>query len=178
MEPFILRLEDFMKEGALPPNDRSDVLYPLLLWRSQHVDANISFTGGLSISFRSMMMNWMYNHLLDIKKDQFKTWRTDGTLHAALMLWIAVRYKDELVGADGAVNEVLYARAWEHLVEFTGRTIDGREVPAVEDVDKIRLASFERLLFDESKEAGAAGQRQWGLDTDGHQENWDPYTSI
>ncbi|KXN91915.1 hypothetical protein AN958_11361 [Leucoagaricus sp. SymC.cos] len=47
-----------------------------------------------------------------------------------------------------------------------------------EDVDKEAILDLEQLMFECSKRAGEAGERQWGINTSGLQDGWDPYTEV
>ncbi|KAF9061239.1 hypothetical protein BDP27DRAFT_1160503, partial [Rhodocollybia butyracea] len=44
------------------------------------------------------------------------------------------------------------------------------------DVDLEALRILEDLIFDISKDAGVAGNQQWGLDSGPHLRNWNPWS--
>jgi hypothetical protein len=46
------------------------------------------------------------------------------------------------------------------------------------DVEHECLGYFEERLFEDSLQAGQAGNKQWGLDVGPHQENWSPYADL
>lgn len=43
------------------------------------------------------------------------------------------------------------------------------------NVDKECLEQLEEAMFEQSAQAGRAGNYQWGLDVGDHQEGWNPY---
>ncbi|KAL0960361.1 hypothetical protein HGRIS_011985 [Hohenbuehelia grisea] len=59
------------------------------------------------------------------------------------------------------------------------RQLDAKsqEWPPV-DVDRECLHIFEERLFERSARAGVAGHHQWGCDTEGHQNGWNPYEGL
>jgi hypothetical protein len=46
------------------------------------------------------------------------------------------------------------------------------------DVDLEYLLVFEQRLFEKSAQSGSAGNYQWGLDAENHQDGWDPYAEL
>ncbi|KAF9523701.1 hypothetical protein CPB83DRAFT_748813, partial [Crepidotus variabilis] len=46
------------------------------------------------------------------------------------------------------------------------------------DVEKESLELLEEQMFEMSKQAGVAGNRQWGLDAGSHQDDWNPYDGL
>ncbi|KAF9529533.1 hypothetical protein CPB83DRAFT_834956 [Crepidotus variabilis] len=46
------------------------------------------------------------------------------------------------------------------------------------DVEKESLELLEEQMFEMSKQAGVAGNRQWGLDAGSHQDDWNPYGGL
>ncbi|KAJ7839890.1 hypothetical protein B0H13DRAFT_1649979 [Mycena leptocephala] len=46
------------------------------------------------------------------------------------------------------------------------------------DIDHECLNIFEERLFEQSFQAGRAGNHQWGLDVGPHQDNWNPCANI
>lgn len=48
----------------------------------------------------------------------------------------------------------------------------------VVDVDHKVVCLLEKAMFEHSKESGAAGNWQWGLDAGDHQERWVPYLDL
>ncbi|ESK87120.1 hypothetical protein Moror_11896 [Moniliophthora roreri MCA 2997] len=107
-------------------------------------------------------------------------WVVNGTLQHAFTLWIEHRDRIEFK-SDSACpvekqehEQFVRQQAFRRLMEYTGCSEDGSPLPQTFDVDRDSLAQLEQKMFDMSKEAGAAGNWQWGLDVGCHQDDWHP----
>lgn len=81
------------------------------------------------------------------------------------------------VSESESVDRFAIEKGSERLVDFTGRTTDGKIKPEAVDVDMEALVLLEKRMFDTSEDAGFAGNHQWGLDIGMHQDNWYPWNS-
>ncbi|KAG6824176.1 hypothetical protein H0H93_002476, partial [Arthromyces matolae] len=89
----------------------------------------------------------------------------------ALTIFIASRLRADRFYQD-LEHEVLLQHAWK---------IQCTETPGLSDhidVDAESLTLLEEEMFERSKEAGAAGNWQWGLDAGDHQGRWNPYEGL
>ncbi|KAK0244804.1 hypothetical protein EDD85DRAFT_785168 [Armillaria nabsnona] len=112
-------------------------------------------------------------------------WVTGLAMSHARTLVIAYRHRDLFLQDEAcppmseseSADRFAFEKAWERLVNFTGRTTDGKIKPDVVDVDMEALVILEKRMFDTSEDAGIAGNHQWGLDIGMHQDNWYPWNS-
>ncbi|KAJ8089935.1 hypothetical protein PM082_018513 [Marasmius tenuissimus] len=117
----------------------------------------------------------------DLKK---YTYVTDGPLQEAFIRYIASRDEEEFLALTDCPRrgrmrtQFVPDRAWERLVAYTGKTQDGRDISAVEDLDYQSLALLKDRMFDPRFNIGTTGQQQWGLDVGIHQCDRDPYAQF
>ncbi|ESK89820.1 hypothetical protein Moror_868 [Moniliophthora roreri MCA 2997] len=115
-------------------------------------------------------------------KEVAPSWVVNSVLQHAFMLWIEHRDKKEFESHSsfpaGTKEHAhfIQQQAWARLVEYTGCAEDGGPLPLKFDIDQDLLARLEDKMFDMSKEAGPAGNWQWGLDVECHQDDWHPNT--
>ncbi|KAJ6552344.1 hypothetical protein B0H10DRAFT_2104636 [Mycena sp. CBHHK59/15] len=64
------------------------------------------------------------------------------------------------------------------MLQIAWRYLSSQPSGGFTDVDRECLGFFEERLFEDSHEAGQAGNQQWGLDVGPHQDNWNPYANI
>uniref|UniRef100_A0A0W0FNU7 Uncharacterized protein n=1 Tax=Moniliophthora roreri TaxID=221103 RepID=A0A0W0FNU7_MONRR len=153
--------------------------YPFAGWRRQQHARVVPFNGGLHNATQSRITNWLYQNIPGIK-DAPPLWVVNGTLQHAFTLWIEHRDRIEFE-SDSACpvekqerEQFVRQQAFRRLMEYTGCSEDGSPLPQTFDVDRDSLAQLEQKMFDMSKEAGAAGNWQWGLDVGCHQDDWHP----
>jgi hypothetical protein len=70
----------------------------------------------------------------------------------------------------------LIAQAWKRMVGDDEKRDENRYRRDPVDVEKAAIEELEEAMFTQSKEARRSGDRQWGKDTSGHQDGWDPYS--
>lgn len=75
----------------------------------------------------------------------------------------------------GKVALFTIEKAWEHMQEYTGLSLDGTVTIKSADVDLEAIKHLDHAMFDMSEMAGMAGNLQWGLDIGMHEDNWLPY---
>ncbi|KAL0569338.1 hypothetical protein V5O48_012626 [Marasmius crinis-equi] len=165
-------------------NELKSLDYPTIKYQEDKKRPEVDLTGGLHLTLRSQIQNYMYNCIPGVKELKKHTWVTDGPLQDALMLYIAHRDEEEFAAKTecpktGAKHtRFIRARAWERLVAYTGKTENGREIPMREDVNYQSLALLEDRMFAPQFNPGEAGEQQWGVDVGIHQCDWDPYPNF
>lgn len=143
------------------------------------------FTGTLDLRTQSEIINWMYHKIPGIKR-KVARWLVDGTLQDAFLVWIQYRDRALFEAELGALTNPLddeqmrrhwiREKAWQRLQTSTyGRDMEVFTSQEHVDVDLESLAHLELRMFDRSREAGHAGNCQWGLDIGINQEDWWPY---
>ncbi|KAK1223253.1 hypothetical protein PQX77_013880 [Marasmius sp. AFHP31] len=169
-----------LRKLIFTPESCNPADYPSLQYRKGKKTRIVPFTGGLPHTTRSKVKNWMYNKIPGLKEREDLTWLTDGGLQEALMRLIAHRDREEFTilkdcpKTGHKKQRFIFAKAWERLDCYTGRTQDGRPQPVVEDVDKQALSLLKDAMFLPDLNPGPPGQQQWGLDVGIHQDNRDP----
>ncbi|KIK54277.1 hypothetical protein GYMLUDRAFT_249603 [Collybiopsis luxurians FD-317 M1] len=82
--------------------------------------------------------------------------------------------EEETAQFEDVDSHVLH-KAWEHLQEWNGLTVDGKlQQKDGVDVNFEALHLLDKIMFDESQRAGVAGNHQWGLDVGPHEGGGDP----
>ncbi len=143
------------------------------------------WTGSLTLNDLARINNYFFRRILKIGKECPLYWVTGLAMSHARTLVIAYRHRDLFVQDEAcppmseseSADHFVIEKAWERLVNFTGRTTDGKIKPDVVDVDMEALVILEKRMFDTSEDAGIAGNHQWGLDIGMHQDNWYPWNS-
>ncbi|THU75736.1 hypothetical protein K435DRAFT_846836, partial [Dendrothele bispora CBS 962.96] len=135
------------------------------------------FCGGLTLDDQARILNWIYT-----KFPNFNPVHLEVAVAHARTLLVAYRYRDEFLGSQSQTDQetlsdqhYVLQRAWQRLVEFTGKTVDGKLKPTAADVDYEAINILEEIMFDRTHEAGIAGNCQWGLDVAPLEDNWFPY---
>jgi hypothetical protein len=133
------------------------------------------FYGDLRLDEILDIKRWLWSRNLSLeRKKQMKNLHI-AEMHAATLV-VMTRIRPVVEGEanyphDGsnAVQEkYLRDRAWEFLCS-------AQPEPEPIDVDREALDELEERMFTRSKEAGAAGNYQWGMDVGPHQDKSDPY---
>ncbi|KAK0492406.1 hypothetical protein EDD18DRAFT_1013954, partial [Armillaria luteobubalina] len=167
------------------PNNVDDTTIPAIVWLSslKNKPLIIHWTGSLTLNDLARINNYFFRRVLKICKDSPLDWITGLAMSHAQTLVVAYRHR-ELFLQDKecppaseieTVNRFVIERAWERLVNYTGRTTDGKVKHDAVDVDMEALILLEKRMFDTSEDAGIAGNYQWGLDIGMHQDGWFPW---
>ncbi|KAJ7255556.1 hypothetical protein C8J57DRAFT_1236007 [Mycena rebaudengoi] len=141
-------------------------------------NGGIPFHGSLSVTDRARVMNWFY-HCVDNAKDKFLAWVGRVPIGHAYTILIAAQKKAKIL-AEIASNEQMASQdkqtaifnvAWEYQMK-------DNTTANVVDVDLDCVAFLEERMFENSIQAGRAGNEQWGRDAGPHQDGWVPYMHI
>ncbi|KAJ7572400.1 hypothetical protein C8J56DRAFT_1068918 [Mycena floridula] len=186
LENLLLDLGDFTEEieAALRPHHRllEDLVLrldtipynpdiPVIAWQAGQfslesaIGAGASqlsalFVGGMSLADLSGITNWIRTQIGGSYASE-NVWSSPGSLaHAhARTLLDAHRNRQVYLAADLASDRT------------------PAQVTNV-DVDREALSNLEAAMFEDSNEAGRAGNSQWGLDAGYHQDYWNPYYDL
>ncbi|KAJ7086352.1 hypothetical protein B0H15DRAFT_782057 [Mycena belliarum] len=137
----------------------------------------IPYTGDLRSIDCARVANWFYNCVAGAK-EATHMWLGRVPLGHAYTILIASHHRqsilDEIQGDSRYTTmerqTAIFHIAWGYQV--------GRPTFRFTDVDRECLGIFEERLFEDSHEAGRAGNQQWGLDVGPHQDGWSPYINI
>ncbi|KAJ3553953.1 hypothetical protein NP233_g12527 [Leucocoprinus birnbaumii] len=187
LSPYMEEIDDALrphlatlKKLLLGPGTFTMDEVPVIGWlKSQRKDwstAVVPFIGNLTVEEQVHVANWLHQHVSNEKP----RW-TQLMLNAhALTLLIAHRLKQNPpphshLDAHDAVAVIQFA--WKILVNNANYDSDPLfHILSGVDVDKESLWQLEKLMFTRRcREAGPAGNMQWGLDAGDHQDGWDPY---
>lgn len=139
---------------------------------------SIQHTGDLSPDDQARAANWFFSWVPGAG-DEVHNWLGLVPIAHAHTIIIAYRHRERLkalvpdfpVGGTPEEQQVaLWPAAWHY-------QCNRPPFPKV-DVDLECLGDLEKIMFENSREAGAAGNAQWGLDAGDHQGKWDPYQTI
>ncbi|THU96717.1 hypothetical protein K435DRAFT_858282 [Dendrothele bispora CBS 962.96] len=126
------------------------------------VPAAAYFCGGLTLDDQARILNWIYTKFPDF-----------NPLTGIKMNFLKNQSQtDQETPLD---QHYVLQKAWQRLVEFTGKTVDGKSKPRAADVDYEAVNILEEIMFDRTHEAGIAGNCQWGLDVAPLEDDWFPY---
>ncbi|THU94636.1 hypothetical protein K435DRAFT_860354 [Dendrothele bispora CBS 962.96] len=135
------------------------------------------YCGGLKIDDQARILNWIYTKFPGTNPAHLEI----AAAHARTLLLVH-RHKTEFLETRPQKNidvlsedQYLLKKAWERLVEFTGKTIDGKPKSVGVDVNYEAISILEEVMFDRTINAGIAGNCQWGLDVGPLEDNWFPY---
>lgn len=138
----------------------------------------VPHTGDVSILDQARTANWFFHKIKGAKLD-ISRWLGCVPMAHTLTILIACRKKNQLLTSIAAANnssnlseeEALWVAAWN---------LQQNEVlaPVGVDVDLECLSNLEERIFENSFEAGVAGNQQWGLDVGPHQNHWEPYVGL
>lgn len=134
------------------------------------------YVGGLLDTDLAAINNWIHNHIPHAQKLNQLGMLNNTTAHARTLL-IAHRHRKEfLAGVDNVehLEHYVLQKSWERLVHWSGLTIDGKDHSQCVDINFEAVAILDKIMFDKSKRAGAAGNHQWGLDVGPHELAYDP----
>jgi hypothetical protein len=121
--------------------------------------------GAIPLREQAGITNWLHVHLVDVESHQ---WQTGPSMCHACTLWIAYKLRTNDWPKDDGNSWI--EEAWQ-IQTNTARV--NRE-----DVNCICVSKLERLMFEFSNNAGAAGDYMWGLNVGDHQDGWIPYTLV
>lgn len=134
----------------------------------------LPYAGGLTIIQQAQISNWFYCHVPDAPKTLVLWIARPALVHAFTLV---IRHqkgsefkktKQYLTAKDK--DACLLDQAWAYQKKNVLET--------GADVDKECLSHLEERMFEDSEFAAAAGNRQWGLDSGTHQDDWNPYIGI
>ncbi|KIK50699.1 hypothetical protein GYMLUDRAFT_252735 [Collybiopsis luxurians FD-317 M1] len=174
-----------------PPSSSQPILYPEFSCKfspenipalsyqppKNYPSANPTFyRGGLLDTDLAGIRNWFYeclgsgdatelelHHLLDY-----------SIAHAHTLLLTYCHFTEETAQFENVDSHILH-KAWEHLQEWNGLTVDGKlQQKDGVDVNFEALCLLDKIMFDESQRAGVAGNHQWGLDAGPYEGGGDP----
>ncbi|KAJ7580069.1 hypothetical protein C8J56DRAFT_795369, partial [Mycena floridula] len=137
------------------------------------------FVGGMSLADLSGITNWIRTQIGGSYASE-NVWSSPGSLaHAhARTLLDAYRNRQVYLAADLAsdrtpaqITKYVLKCAWKSMQT---RCLSNDSV----DVDREALSNLEAAMFEDSNEAGRAGNSQWGLDAGYHQDYWNPYYDL
>ncbi|KAF9046984.1 hypothetical protein BDP27DRAFT_1434474 [Rhodocollybia butyracea] len=134
------------------------------------------YTGGLLDTELAAINVWVRTRFPKSAEMDHLKMLHNSIAHARTLL-VAHKFHSEL--AEVAANaDNLHLKAWERLTEWTGLTADGKAKKARgADVNFEAIALLDKVMFDESVNAGMAGNHQWGLDVGPHELAWSPNMS-
>ncbi|KAF9060270.1 hypothetical protein BDP27DRAFT_1407198 [Rhodocollybia butyracea] len=143
----------------------------------RHLMANpLVYTGGLLDTELAAINAWVHTRFPKSVEMDHLTMLHNSITHARTLL-VAHKFHSELaeVAADA---DNLHLKAWERLTEWTGLTADGKAKKVRgADVNFEAIALLAKVMFDESVNAGMAGNHQWGLGVGPHELAWSPNMS-
>jgi hypothetical protein len=136
----------------------------------------VPYTGPLESTDCAQVANWIYN-CVSGTKNSVPSWMGRVPLAHAYTILIAHRNHTEILEeiqdnsnyADLDRQAAIFEIAWVY---------QKRPKFRFADIDHECLNIFEERLFEQSFQAGRAGNHQWGLDVGPHQDNWNPYANI
>lgn len=137
----------------------------------------VPHSGNLSLEDQARVANWFAANVKGARSDTTK-WLGRFPLTHAFTLLLLHRHratfenKNEFPHTEdeSTQHQWLLQTSWEFQVNEVG--------PTHVDVDRTCLAELEERMFERSKEAGRAGDYQWGLDSGHHQDRWNPYENV
>ncbi|KAG0692894.1 hypothetical protein DFH29DRAFT_816991, partial [Suillus ampliporus] len=137
---------------------------------------SIPFCGDISSREYAKIARWFSDNIPGAPS-QVQKWLGGMPLVHAFTLVVAHRKAGEFKKRAQAQNKEwhdskLLRMAWADLM------ISYPTDSFVADVDLECLTALEARMFEDSKEAGAAGNQQWGLDAGQHHRRWNPYLNI
>ncbi|KAF5343123.1 hypothetical protein D9758_015199 [Tetrapyrgos nigripes] len=138
------------------------------------------FTGGITTDDRARILNWIHKNVFSIGT-LLKASDFDLCLAHARTLFLAHSQHETFLKhveqglSDQSIESSIIQQAWQRLVDFNGKTVDGKVEIERADVDKEALMILEAVMFDRSARAGKAGREQWGLDVGPPEDLWWPY---
>lgn len=150
--------------------------------RSQKDNKLPYFSGGTTNDDQARIHNYVHKHVLCGKK--LDPSNVLLSLAHARTLLVAHRYHTVFLQKDGCpdpsqepekVALFTIEKAWEHLQEYNGLSLDGTVTIKSADVDLEAIKHLDHAMFDMSENAGVGGNSQWGLDIGMHEDNWSPY---
>ncbi len=169
------------------PDKVDDATVPAKVWLSslKKKPLVIHWTGGLTLNDLARINNYFFRRVLKTCKEFPLDWLTSLAMSHARTLVVAYRHREWFLKDEECppaseietVNHFVVEKAWERLVDYTGRTTDGKIKPDAVDVDMEALVVLEKRIFDTSEHAGIAGNHQWGLDVGMHQDGWFPWSN-
>ncbi|KAF5379616.1 hypothetical protein D9757_009228 [Collybiopsis confluens] len=135
------------------------------------------YRGGLLDTDLAGIRNWFFEHLgsKTIAELEFHHLLDYSIAHARTLL-LAFRHRNAFASSNESYDsEEILLKAWNRLQEWNGLTVDG-SLPHQEgaDVNLEAITLLDKIMFDESKRAGVAGNHQWGLDKGPHEAGIDP----
>ncbi|KAJ7436921.1 hypothetical protein FB451DRAFT_1061373, partial [Mycena latifolia] len=137
----------------------------------------VPYTGELQSIDCARVANWFY-HFVPGAKESTVQWLGRAPIAHAYTILIASRNRQEILDiiqlnskySDMERQVAIFSIAWGYQMS--------RPTVRFTDVDRECLGFFEERLFENSHEAGRAGNQQWGLDAGPHQDDWNPYANI
>jgi hypothetical protein len=166
---------------ALDPDSISSHDYiPVLQYKGRKNEWK-NFFGGVTLDDQARINNYMHRQLKNLPKN-FHPSIMDLPLAHAWTLLVAHRYHSDFLNMKDcpsnnfiALEKFILDQAWNRLNVYTGLSLDGSVKLEPVDVDMEAIELLDWAMFDRSKEAGLAGNQQWGLDKGGHEDGWNPY---
>ncbi|KAH7907135.1 hypothetical protein BJ138DRAFT_1215655, partial [Hygrophoropsis aurantiaca] len=139
----------------------------------------IKFSGDLNPLEYAGIANWFHHHIPGAKNAPH-AWLGCAPLAHAFTLIVAHQKQHVFqclpdFPSSASVNEqsaFILNSAWKSLQQKT------KHQGIYVDVDKECLWALERRMFEDSMDAGRAGNQQWGLDMGEHQHGWNPYEGL
>ncbi|KXN93409.1 hypothetical protein AN958_00328 [Leucoagaricus sp. SymC.cos] len=137
----------------------------------------------LSIQEYSMLNHWLESRLCEDKSLYYLTHLDHGRVRVhAITLLVAHRLRQEgRPGLDLNNVEVVRKYAWREQVRCHADGTYWEQIAmdtARATIDQQCIEDLENLIFDETRHAGRAGTRQWGLDKGSHYKGWIPYNEF
>ncbi|KAF9062287.1 hypothetical protein BDP27DRAFT_1428067 [Rhodocollybia butyracea] len=133
------------------------------------------YTGGLLATQVAEINNWIHTKIPMADKLDINMMLRPTIGHARTLV-VAHLFRSEFMGdiEDGTLEQKVLEKAWKRLKDWTGRTTTGKPRPKIVDVNFEAISLLDKIMFDESERAGAAGNHQWGLDIGPHELAWTP----
>ncbi|KAF5338688.1 hypothetical protein D9758_017577 [Tetrapyrgos nigripes] len=137
------------------------------------------FTGGITTDDQARILNWLHINVQSFLSAPPKDFEL--CIAHARTLFLAHCHRETFLGCiEAGLSELereqsALHQAWQRLVDFSGKTVDGKMKRLKADVDREALQILEKVMFDRSQKAGVAGSEQWGLDVGPPEDLWWPY---
>ncbi|KAF8193466.1 hypothetical protein BJ912DRAFT_924635 [Pholiota molesta] len=163
-----------LKRLLLDPENTGKHWIPAKKWLQEQKaplhDMMIPYACTLSLIERAMIANWFEEKICNGDQKMRRHW---------LGLLPIAHAHDTLKGEQINTRAEYLDEAWLLLLNQRKDVQIAQKDSLLDvDIDKECLEQLEKLMFERSARAGAAGHYQWGLDAGSHQDGWDPYAGL
>lgn len=137
----------------------------------------IPYVGNLTVTDRAMLHKWFHVNVAEENLQDTVKWIGKVPIaHAITIIFATTAAQNQDSAEDIDVEDLditpFVWEAWNFQVDIASAP------KQVADPELECLSILERQMFEQSKEAGVAGNWQWGLDKGDHQNRWVPYLRV